>query len=428
MGCMPSKSCPIIQVMNNTEDKPQYLLQTILDHNSGVNCIDISEDRSLLISGGEDCMARLWSTQSHPCECIGVLDGHQSYITCCAVYKHLVVTGSADNTIKVWTIEEAQCIATFIGHQSVVNHVICEGQLILSTSYDKTARIWSLYNNFYKNSSNVITNPIGDNHQCDQQYCVKILEGHDKAVTQVAIICNDEYRLQNGLIHELDLVVTASTDTTVRIWTLITGECHKVLVGHKGPVNCVVSDSNNKRHVYTGGADAVIKCWDVITGDLIRDLKGHESAILCLTSHNRILYSGSADQTARAWAMEYGECTRVYWRNTNAVTCVQYYDGIVYTASGDCTARLYDANSGALKRTCLGHNLGVGSLKVSPGKMFTGSYDGKVCVWDCTGIVADTVFGNNVANDDDNSDQTYEDSANVQNAVKALDCYIRSFR
>ncbi|CAG2113302.1 unnamed protein product [Medioppia subpectinata] len=308
MGCMPSKTCAIIGTINSDE-KPAFLMQTIADHKSGINCIDISEDRSLVVTGGEDCLVRLWSTQSNPCECIGILDGHQGYITCCAVHKHLVVTGSADHTIRLWTIEAAQCLATFTGHQSIINHIVCEGNFILSTSYDKTARIWSLSND--KNNN-----------------CIQVLEGHNKAVTQVAMITTDEQMLEKGCIHELDLIVTTSTDTTARTWSLLTGECHKVLIGHKGSVNCIALDPNNKRHIYTGGADSLIKCWDSITGDLIRDLRGHGGAILCLLSHNRILYSGSADHTARAWALEYGECTRIYWRNTSSVTTIQYYDGI----------------------------------------------------------------------------------------------------
>jgi WD40 repeat protein len=147
-------------------------------------------------------------------------------------------------------------------------------------------------------------------------------------VTQAALIAVDNDLSANGVMHELDLIVTTSTDCTVRTWSLLTGECRKVLTGHNGPVNCVAVDPNNKRQIYTAGADYIIKCWDCITGDLIRDLKGHEGTVLCLLAHNRILYSGSADHTARAWAMEYGECTRIYWRNSSSVTCVQYFDGI----------------------------------------------------------------------------------------------------
>ena len=66
------------------------------------------------------------------------------------------------------------------------------------------------------------------------------------------------------------------------------------------------------------------------------------------------------------------------------------------------------------------------SEKVAPGKMFTGSYDGKICVWDCTGIRADSVFGN-VMDKPKEYQNEGEDSINVQKAVKALDSYIRSY-
>lgn len=78
MGCVPSRVYAIVQsAAIDDDDNPEFLLQTIEDHKLGVNCIEISEDRSLLVTGGEDCIARLFSTLSTPCECIGVLLGHQ---------------------------------------------------------------------------------------------------------------------------------------------------------------------------------------------------------------------------------------------------------------------------------------------------------------------------------------------------------------
>jgi hypothetical protein len=59
--------------------------------------------------------------------------------------------------------------------------------------------------------------------------------------------------------------------------------------------------------------------------------------------------------------------------------------------------------------------------------MFTGSYDGKICVWDCSGITADTIFGNIQHNDDKDDEKANEDSDNVQTALTKLDSYIRSF-
>lgn len=119
-------------------------MQIISDHSSGVNCLELSEDRSLLVSGGEDGVLRLWSTFSSPCECIGILVGHQGYITCCAVYRLMVISGSADRTLKLWSIEDGSCLMTLSGHTAFINRIACYGPLLVSTSFDGTARIWTL--------------------------------------------------------------------------------------------------------------------------------------------------------------------------------------------------------------------------------------------------------------------------------------------
>ena len=119
-------------------------MQAMSEHFSGVNCLELSEDRSLLVSGGEDGILRLWSTMSSPCECIGVLVGHSGYITCCAVYRLMVISGSADRTIRLWSIEEGNCLMTLAGHGAFINRIACYGPLLLSTSFDGTARIWTL--------------------------------------------------------------------------------------------------------------------------------------------------------------------------------------------------------------------------------------------------------------------------------------------
>lgn len=122
----------------------KYLLQEIEDHSTGVNCLALSEDLSLLVSGGEDGLLRLWSTFSSPCECIGTLCGHKDYITCCIVYRYLVISGSADCTLKVWRIDDGQCLMTLEGHEAFINRCCIFGSILLSSSFDNTVRVWTL--------------------------------------------------------------------------------------------------------------------------------------------------------------------------------------------------------------------------------------------------------------------------------------------
>ena len=44
--------------------KKSYHLQTLDDHDGGINCMTLSEDGSVLVTGSEDRTARLWSSKT----------------------------------------------------------------------------------------------------------------------------------------------------------------------------------------------------------------------------------------------------------------------------------------------------------------------------------------------------------------------------
>ncbi len=47
--------------------------ETLSDHDESINCMALSEDGSMLVTGSEDNEARMWSTVTPDTECIGVL-------------------------------------------------------------------------------------------------------------------------------------------------------------------------------------------------------------------------------------------------------------------------------------------------------------------------------------------------------------------
>ena len=59
--------------MGNGISKNGILVETMADHKKSINCMALSEDGSMLVTGSEDATARMWTTKMDKTECIGVL-------------------------------------------------------------------------------------------------------------------------------------------------------------------------------------------------------------------------------------------------------------------------------------------------------------------------------------------------------------------
>ncbi|VDK51074.1 unnamed protein product [Anisakis simplex] len=73
-----------------------------------------------------------------------ILKGHEEHvITCLQIHGDLIVTGSDDNTLKVWSASKAICLQTLIGHTGGVwSSQMSEcGSIIVSGSTDRTVRV-----------------------------------------------------------------------------------------------------------------------------------------------------------------------------------------------------------------------------------------------------------------------------------------------
>lgn len=58
---------------SSSNNKNGMLKETMGDHEESINCMALSEDGSMLVTGSEDSTARMWSTKTDETECIGVL-------------------------------------------------------------------------------------------------------------------------------------------------------------------------------------------------------------------------------------------------------------------------------------------------------------------------------------------------------------------
>ncbi|KFM65913.1 WD repeat-containing protein 86, partial [Stegodyphus mimosarum] len=311
-----------------------YILEKFTRHKKGVNCMVMEPDKFLMATGGEDRTVLLWRVNTSPTQCKATLKGHLDYVTCLAFHDKFILSGSADCTIRKWCLTKYECLYVYEGHEQRVNRILCAGDFLFSSSIDHKARAWTLQTHQYA--------PI-------EEACLKVFEGHSKAVYPLVFVPGDNSPLDGKTISEKDIFITGSSDKTIRIWCFKNAKTLNVLKGHTGTVNALVPDPEGK-FLFSGGGEGLICCWNISTGECVRQMTGHESAVLSLIGHNKMLYSCSTDQTARAWIMDYGECIKVYRGHTHSVTCIKYYDGYVYTGCADTYSRMFKAKTGECKR------------------------------------------------------------------------------
>ena len=325
------------QVLKKDKQKT-YLLQTCEEHESSINCMEVSEDGSVLATGSDDSNIRLWSTKTDLVECIGLLEGHEDYITSLLIMDNYIFSSSADKTIRKWDMSSCECILVFLGHDSTVNKIISSDDYLFSVSYDKKVRCWDF----------------------ETAECLRIFSGHRNNVTSLLFIQAEKKRFKPKVkevrenynkrtnwknnyydnddksqdaeeddqdMSDKDLIITGALDSLAKSWCIQTGECVKTFKGHESAITCMANDPLGKL-LFTGSSDHTIRSWEIATGQLLKIFTGHQTTVISLLARRKVLYSTSADHTARSWVMEFGDCTRVYKEHDHSVSCVTENEGL----------------------------------------------------------------------------------------------------
>jgi hypothetical protein len=119
----------------------------LIGHSGAVNSVAFSPDGWRVVTGSQDNTARLWDL-SGATPAATVLEGHRRAVLSVAFSPdgRRVVTGSQDNTARVWGLSGATPAATVLeGHRGPVTRVAFspDGRRVVTGSDDNTARVWA---------------------------------------------------------------------------------------------------------------------------------------------------------------------------------------------------------------------------------------------------------------------------------------------
>lgn len=131
-------------IMLNRLDRPE-LSVTLKGHSDQVTALLLFNEQLLVSGGGNlDPNVVVWSLNNS--RQVQKLKGHQSGITTLRSLDDSVtmVSGSYDNTAKIWNLQKGECVTTLTKHSAMVSCVCRNGNYLMSGSWDKSMGVWKL--------------------------------------------------------------------------------------------------------------------------------------------------------------------------------------------------------------------------------------------------------------------------------------------
>ena len=188
-----------------------------------------------------------------------------------------IVSGSLDNTLKVWDAETGQETLTLKGHSGPVWSVSFspDGERIVSGSDDNTLKVWDA-----ETGQETLT-----------------LKGHTASVWSVSFSPDGERIVSGSGTDDVD-----GKSGEIWIWDARSGDAVRQLTGHKDTVLSVAFDSSGQR-VVSGGADRTLRFWDADSGAQLLSLNDDGyvfGARFDPSGKNRVV-TGSGDGTVKVW-------------------------------------------------------------------------------------------------------------------------------
>jgi len=295
----------------------------------------------LALSGSDDNTLRLWDLGKN--ECISVLSGHFDSVLCLDVDWTLLwaISGGADKMLRIWDLGSGVSVSELRGHTDSVLCVAadCAAARALSGGTDTNLVLWNLD----------VNGPIAE------------LTGHSNAVMCLTVDWASSRALSGGL------------DKKLFLWDL--NSCRSALEMSVGAdVRCVAMLWSARQGV-SGGADGALTIWNLETGSSVHEMRSNAHCIRCLDvdwASQRALSGGSSRGSLAVWGFDGdhgGRVVKEFTGHNHPVHCAAVGWKASRALSGSTSGR---SGGGVLRHWNLEEGSEVGEL--------FGHYGGVKCV------------------------------------------------
>lgn len=336
-------------------------------HTGDVMCLQF--DDNILMTGSYDNTIKIWDIESG--QEIRTLTGHTSGIRCLQFDDTKLISGSIDRSLKVWNWRTGECISTYTGHNGGIIGLHFDSTIVASSSMDRTIKIW----NFEDKST-------------------FLLRGHRDWVNAVKVDAASR------------TVFSASDDFTVRLWDLDTKTCIKSFEGHVGQVQQVLplphefdleegdinSEHDSSSSTTTGPTSHPLENNSHAASPAAHNSTTSVPAPSPRDSYGpnfppsrplppRYMLTSALDSTIRLWDTATQRCLRTYFGHVEGVWALAADTLRIVSGAEDRMVKVWDTRSNRCERTFTGHTGPVTCVGLSDERMATGSEDGEVRIY-----------------------------------------------
>jgi division protein 1 len=281
--------------------EPGTRIKELQAHNDMITAVDFDYPFGTMVTAALDDTVRVWDLNAG--RCMGMLEGHLSSVRCLQVEDEIVATGSMDASIRLWDLSRAQYAPKDTGnrinkepgessdeddglgfqnegdeippppatsmqdcplfsleaHVAEVTALHFRGNTLVSGSSDKTLRQWDLEKGRCVQTLDVLwaAAQASATHGSQDGQWRQVTGGRLPDATADFV----------GALQCFDAALACGTaDGMVRLWDLRSGQVHRSLVGHTGPITCLQFDDV---HLVTGSLDRSIRVSTLISPALL---------------------------------------------------------------------------------------------------------------------------------------------------------------
>ncbi len=288
-------------------------------HEGGANAVAISNDGSMILTGGNDMKSYLWNSKT-----LDKLKGglkHNEKVTAVAINSNnkYYATGCTDMKTRIMDIEQGLPVRILSEHTGAISAVIYNPvtDFIATASADNTVKIWD---NNLKNKTSLFT-----------------LKGHTKEVKAI-VFSPDGKNLASGAL-----------DNSIKIWDVSTGALKNTLDGGSKSITSLAFGSDGK-YLLSGSTNGSVTIWDPYAGTIMSELTGCKYQINSVAFSPDCQYAAAAGNNKKItiWKVETGKLEKEFVAheggNINGIAFSDKGDVLV-SVSGDGSMKIWDVSA-----------------------------------------------------------------------------------